>query len=180
MPKFVDESYIRNMPLGVPSGSLPSSEQLNELIEAASEFVQNYLDRQVEPSTVTERIVGNNRYTITLGEYPVTSVISINEIGYFGTPFSYSPSQILVHNKSGILEWIDKARYFRRDRVYEITYTAGFNPVPRAIKHATALQVIEMLQPQYAGIADNNAELIPETSAQFVDLLEPYRRKRLA
>ncbi len=180
MPKFIDVAYIRNMPLGVPQGSLPSDETLDEYIETASEFVENYLERQITPAVISERIVGSDRYTLILDEYPIVGLSSVTEVGYHNEQNSIDTSNFLVHSKSGMIEWLNKTRYFRPDRLYVVTYTAGMNPIPRAIKHATALQVIEMLQPQYAGMTSDNAELVPETSAQFVDLLEPYRRKRMA
>jgi hypothetical protein len=78
-----------------------------------------------------------------------------------------------------MIEWINKTRYFRRDRIYSITYNAGYTEIPTPIKHATALQVIELMQPAYAGLGEGG-DMIPETSAQIVEMLESYRRHRVS
>lgn len=177
MPAFIDIDFIKNLPLI----QLPDDDSVtDQFIETASAFVEDYLDRHVAAVDVTERIVGNGRYTLTLDEYPVNSLGSISSGGYSGT-YTHSPSDFLIHSGAGIIEWIDKIHNnFREDRVYVVTYNAGYATIPLPIQQATALQVMEMMQPMFGGEIVFQPGATPETSVQFVELLEKYRRKRIS
>jgi hypothetical protein len=179
MPAFVTEAYLKNvLPIGFNPGTFPAEPYLSELIQVASAYVQRYIDNVVTPTVIVERIKGSNSRSLVLDNYPVISLNAITGTRYM-TVYTYSVNDFILDTTGGVIEWIDDGRYqFSKDTVYTVNYTAGYATIPREIVHATALQVIEMMNPMFNYGQQGQPGIIPETTQQFVDLLEPYRRKR--
>lgn len=178
---LIDIDYFRQQPFGGKSldSNLPS-EVLSETIDEASAYVEDYLDRKILSASYVERILGKRTFTLILDNYPVTALTSVSYVdAYSGAPGTHSTSDFLVHAESGILEKINKLDWFRSDRVYIVTYTAGYATVPGPIKKATALQVAQLLRPAYGG-PNEAAEVVPFADDLIVQLLEKYRRKRIS
>lgn len=166
--------------LGLKSTFSPKAEQLTELIDEASEWVENYLRRKIEQGTVVETIRGKGYNRLMLDQWPVTSVASITWENDGGTTGTDNVALVRV-NSNGILEWRNLLNGpWRTDRTYTITYTAGLNPIPKSIKRATALKVVDLFAPQYQGPREQRSvELVTKIEEMIVDLLETYRRDRV-
>lgn len=178
MTALIDIDYFNRQPIGLKTTI--SAEVLQEHINEASEFVKDYLDRQIELQTYTERIVGTGRYTLLLDETPVTDLIDVSYTGYESDMGTHATSDFLLHSGAGILEWVNKRYNFRTDRIYIIQYEAGYETIPGPIKRATALQTVQLLRPMYGGPQQETPEIIPFAEEMIVNLLEKYRRKRLS
>lgn len=181
MTALIDIDYFKRQPYGGKGldANLPA-EVLQETIEDASQYVEDYLDMRITETAYTERIVGNGRYTLILDNFPITSVTGVSYEDVVGNVGTYSPTQFLIHAEAGIIERIDKLDVFREDRIYIISYTAGYTEVPGPIKRAVALQTVQFLRPAYGGVNDSSGEIVPFADELIVSLLERYRRKRLS
>jgi hypothetical protein len=151
---------------------------IEETIDEASQYVEDYLDRSITEKAYTERIVGRRSYTVILDNYPITGLVSVSYERINGEVGTFDTSRFLIHAESGIIEMIDKSDWFREDSLYSIAYTAGYTVVPGPVKRATALQTIQLLRPMYGDAMIELPELVSEEL--ITNLLEKYRRKRIA
>jgi hypothetical protein len=178
---LIDTDYFRRLPLGSKALDQMPLEDLQEYLDTASDYVEDYLDHKVAIHTVTERLVGKREYTMILDEYPIVSLTSVTYDGYPGDSVgTHSTSDFLIHKEAGVLEWSDKTQNWRGDRIYTITYTAGYATIPNPIKMAVAYQAVQLLRPMYGGAQAEVAEGVPFADEMIVSLLEKYRRKRLS
>lgn len=175
---LIDIDYFRRQPLGQKGDQL-SAEVVEEYIDEASQYVRDYLDRDINLTTYTERIVGSGRYTLILGQYPIVELLDVSYDGYESDVGIHSLSDFLIHRDAGILEWVNKRNYWQPRRVYTVQYTAGYVEIPGPIKRATALQTVQLLRPMYGG-AGGEVEVVPFADELIISLLEKYRRKRLS
>ena len=173
---LIDIDYFRRSPYGKVIDNL-SAEVLEEFIDEASEYVEDYLDRSIIIRPWTERIIGKRDWTIILNQYPVVSLTGVSFERANGEVGTLPTNAFLVHAEAGIIEMIDKSDYFRGDTMYVISYTAGYATVPGPIKRATALQTLQLLRPMYGDATVLQPELVSEEL--IVNLLEKYRRKRI-
>lgn len=122
--------------------------RLGLLVEMSVELVEAHLNRRLVKGSYTEQHSGGR--VIALRAYPVESVERVTMNG------DEAPYDYLVRD-SGLL--------FRRDGWpeipggYEVTYTGGLDPIPKAILQAVALMVSTM-----AGVTDNKGQLIASES----------------
>lgn len=175
---LIDIDYFRRQPLGL-KGDIPS-EVLTEVIQEASEYIEDYLDRKILSTSYTERIIGKGEYTMILDNFPITAISDIVYTGLWNDMGTISSGEFLIHAGSGIIEWIDKRNYFRADRVYQVSYVAGWSEVPGPVKRAVALQAVQLLRPMYGGPQQETPDIVPFADEMIVNLLERYRRKRLS
>lgn len=176
---LIDIDYFKRLPLGSKAIGGLSAEVIEETIQEASDYVEDYIDRKVLATQYIERIPGQRNYTIILDNYPITALADVSWVDVLGNQGTHSLTDFLVHAESGILEYIDKRDNFRGDRVYVITYTAGYATVPSVIRRAVALQTVQLLQPMFGG-PNTQSELVPFSDELIGSLLEKYRRKRLS
>lgn len=169
------------LPIKIPQYNQITDETLQTTIDEASEFVEDYTDRKFAQAQYTERIVGSDRYTVMLEQFPIVSLDSISARDIYDNTETFSTSSFLIHADAGILEWLNKSvNFFLSNRVYVITYTAGYSTIPGPVKRATALQTLELLMPVFRQSSTMQpVDFVPETSEQIVELLEKYRRKRI-
>ncbi len=175
---LIDIDYFRRQPLGIKDNL--QAEVVQEYIDEAEQFVKDYLDRELELQTYTERIVGTGRYTLLLDETPVTDLIDVSYTGYESDMGTHSTGDFLLHSGAGILEWVNKRYNFRTDRIYIVQYEAGYEVIPGPIKRATALQTVQLMRPMYGGPQQDTPEIVPFADELIVSLLEKYRRKRIS
>ena len=156
-------------------------DQIARVLDYASQHVEDYLERRVEETEYIERIQGANRNTVMLNNYPVISIEGVSAIDVFGYTRTYSAADFLIDTDAGIIEWLDKYRNtFLRSYLWTFEYTAGFSTIPGPIKHATALVVVQMLQPLFRGGTNfTQVDLINESNEAIVDMLERYKRQRI-
>lgn len=181
---LINKEYLKATPLPIKDAqwNLIGDTQLDTVLQEASEFVEDYLDRHIASAYYEERVVGSDRPMLILEEYPITYLVSVEARDLTEQVTSYDTESFIIHADAGMIEWVDKARnLFSSQRVYVVNYMAGYYPIPGPIKKATALQTVEMLQPIFRRTNTNmtQADVIPETSEQIVELLEKYRRKRI-
>jgi hypothetical protein len=183
MAAFLTPQELRAYPLPVTAAqwSKVSDDKIAEVLDMATTHIEDFLDRNIASAYYTERLPGNGRYTLMVDQYPVTALVSVSSRDISENTESFSTSDFLIHGGAGIIEWVDKLRNsFFRSRIWVVQYVAGFSAVPGPIKHATALQAIEMLQPLFRGGTDFvQVDLIEGINEQIVDLLEKYKRKRM-
>lgn len=176
---LIDIDYFRQMPLGQKALDQLPAEVIQEYIQTASDYVEDYLDHKIQLHTVTERIVGKREFTLILDEYPIVALLDVSYDGYSGDVGTHATSDFLIHSEAGVIEWINKNYNFRGDRIYTVQYTAGYATVPTPIKLATALQTVQLTRPMYGGVSEEPTG-VPFADETIVSLLERYRRKRLS
>ena len=176
---LIDIDYFNSQPLGLKGASIPQ-ETVQDFINEASDYVEDYLDRKIEVANYSERLVGNDRYTLILENMPIISLASVTYDGYPGDMGTHSVGEFLIHGGAGIIEWINKMYNFRGDRIYTVGYTAGYTTVPNPVKRAVALQTAQLMRPMYAGVTQSQGEIVPFADDMIVNLLERYRRKRIS
>ena len=127
--------------------------RLQLLIDTACQWVQNYLGRPVGPTTYDRRFNGwtgwNGAY-IELPYYPILEIVSVTE--WWGVSGPHVLTEQTPENQSGQdVYQVDYQRgqlirafpglvqrpWFPGSRNIEVTWTAGYNPVPADIKMAT-------------------------------------------
>lgn len=176
---LIDIDYFRSQPLGAKALDNLSDAVLSEAIQEASDYVEDYLDRKILQATYVERILGKRGYVLILDQYPITALTSVTYDGLDGVG-THATSDFLIHRESGMIEWINKMYNFRGDRVYTVTYTAGYATVPSPVKRAVALQTVQILRPMYGGQSSEAQAVVPFADDLITNLLERYRRKRLS
>lgn len=184
MAQFITTSELKayTLPVTAAQWSKVGDDQLDIVIETASDHIEDYLDRKVLSTNYTDRRAGSGTHKILLSAYPVTAVSSAYQIDSVGTVLSWDPSVFHINEQAGILEFINRARYgFYKHYTWQFDYTAGFATVPSPIKHATALQTVKMLQPIFRGGAQfTETELIADLDEQVMELIDVYKRKRIS
>ena len=167
--------------LGLKASFAPSAYAMDTLIAEASEWVEDYCDRKFELQTVTEVIRGPVRKhpRLVLNDWPVTAVASAywEDEGVLTGAVDVSDLRIL---QGGVLEFKNPYRDgFDPGKVYTVTYTTGYETIPRMVQRATALKIALLVQPQYQGPQDREVFMVTNLEQMIVDALEPHRRERL-
>jgi hypothetical protein len=183
--KYITATEFKDKPLGIALRQY-SSDQLDSLIEIATEQVETFCERVFEQATYTESFVGDGSSTYLTLQYPLTSVTSISETTIATTPVTttITPSTLVRTSETDkfgkvLLGPASETTLFSPTSKYTIVYTAGYATLPPAIKHATALFMSELVKPDYGGAQDTTPEIIPLSSQQIADLLSIYRRRRI-
>lgn len=142
-----DVKPFLQIPAGAPSAS---DVQLQSIIDMACTWVQNYLGRPIAETEFFRRFSGTNASYISLPYYPVTQIVSVVE--YWGssgphtlaeqTPANQGTQDVyqldylhgtLIRAFMGLIQ----RPFFPGSRNIEVTWKAGYNPVPADIRHAT-------------------------------------------
>jgi hypothetical protein len=184
MSDIITVDYLKKVPLPIKETQWDKIDEdfLEEIVGAAGDFLEDYLDRKIALTTYAERIVGTDRPVLILQHYPLVSLVSVTELDEIEGALMHDLSGFVLHNAAGMIEWRDKWRNgFWSTRNYRVEYQAGYEVIPPTLKLATALQAYEMIQPFLRGSRDmQQVDLVPMSSEKFVELTEPYRRKRIA
>lgn len=183
MTAFLTATELKAYPLPVTDKQWEkvTDTQIDIVIGYATQNIEDYLDRHVLSAYYTERLPGLGRSSLMVEETPVTALSSVSERDVYENATSLTVSDMLIDSGAGIISWKDRAnKQFYRGYYYVVTYQAGYATVPGPVKHATALQTIEMLQPLFRGGTNFvQVDLIEGLDTQIVDQLERYRRKRI-
>jgi hypothetical protein len=165
---------------GLKATFAPSSYQLDTLITEASDWVEGYCDRKFALQDATAIMRGPVRVgnKLVLDDYPVTEVQSIDWTDGFQTG-SYDPALVRILS-GGVLEVITPSWFFENDKVYTIAYETGYAVIPSNVQRAVGLKIANLIQPQYQGPQDREDFMVTNLDQMIVDLLEPYRRERVA
>jgi hypothetical protein len=183
--QYITTDQFRVLPLGgVKNASIKDDALLERYIEIATVNVEQFTERIFESATYVEIFRGDDSLTFLAENYPILTVVSIDDITP-GAEIEGDPASLLVrttiNNECGRMELVGKGNIasFSSGSIYRIVYTAGYDPIPLAVQHATALWVTELLQPDYLGPQDGTPALVPASSQQISDLLVPLRRRRI-
>jgi hypothetical protein len=174
---------LRKYPLPVKESQWDAIGQssVENIIEYASQAIMDYLDIGVSSAYYTERVRGGDRPTLLVNEYPIKSLHSVTSYDRRGVSNSFTLSDFGFESGPGIIYFTDKTKNnFYSNYEYEVYYRAGWDTVPGPIKHAVALQAVQMLQPMFRGGQNfTETKLIDGINEEIVDLLERYKRKRI-
>ena len=122
---------------------------LEDIIAMACEFVQNYINHPIAPTRFTERHDGWSGEYIMLNQYPIVEMVSVQEFQSAGGVLNLSESTpenpvdgYQVNYLTGrimrvFLGYSWPRPWFPGSRNIEVTYYAGYNPLPPAIRIAT-------------------------------------------
>lgn len=177
---LIDNDYFNDQTktLGLKTSFTPEADVLTVLIGEASDWVENYCRRKFGEQAIVENHWGNGRRRLILNEYPVASVVSITAVNDRGAAATAHETSDVRITPGGMLELIDVVDVWHRDRLYTVTYNQPAT-VPGIVKRATALKVVDLLDPMYFPGKQKSAELITSVQEQIVTLLEDYRRERI-
>jgi hypothetical protein len=183
MAAFITPTELKSYPLPVTAAqwSKVGDDQLAIVIGFASDHLEDYMDRRIATGNYVTKLWGSGGWLQLLPVYPVVAVNYVTSYDAYHNPTSYSIDDFWVDNEAGILEWYNKNRYkFTRSSRWLFDYEAGFATTPGPVKHAAALQTVKMLQPLFRGGTNfTEIELITELDEQIVELLDPYKRRRI-
>ena len=177
-----DELKAYPLPVTTKQWQLVGDDQVETVIGYASDHIEDYLDRKIAVTAITDRIkagTGTNR--MLLSTYPVTTLTSVTSYDTIGNATVHDLGLFYINNDSAILEFINRSRYtFGKTSIWEVEYSAGYAATPGPVKHAVALQTVKMLQPLFRGGSQfTETELIIELDEQIVELLDYYKRRRI-
>lgn len=171
---------------------------LQLIIDFASEWVQNEINRPVAPTQYTERHDGWAGSQIMLNQYPIIELVSATEFLSFGGPIELPESTpdnpvdgVQVNYLTGQLNRVFQGYswprpFFPGQRNVEITYVAGYNPIPPTLRIATlelikwwwinAMQVGAVGKDNPYGAADTASGLWQGVPYRVTSAIAPYRR----
>ena len=182
MPDLIDVAYFEmNMTtLGLKASFTPPPDALGVLISDASDWVQNYCQRQLLAGPVTDVIrLRNPHNRLILDQFPVNSLTSVTFDSDSGGQVVHDLTQIRTL-PGGIIEWKNPINGpFRSDGMYTVVYNAGYAVVPSAVKRATGLKVADLMSPLYRGATEREVNVVSDIEEKIIDLLEDYRRERV-
>lgn len=148
-------------------GNQPVTPQLTLIVGYACEWVQNFVGRTFAPQTFTRRFDGAQSWdstTIELPAYPVLQIVSVKEYrgsaGVQTLPESTPTSQVdgwqceyLTGRLIRVFQGNIPKPWFPGSRNIEVTWEAGYNPIPRTVKLAT----LELIKHWWINTQENAA-----------------------
>jgi hypothetical protein len=139
--------------LQFPSTDTASDVKLQLVVDMACQWVQEYLGRPIPPTTFFRRFSGwhglNGAY-LTLPYYPIISVSSVVE--YWGASGAHTLTEQIPSNQGaqdvyqlkplqGLLirtfTGLVQRPWFPGSNNVEVTWVAGYNPIPATVRVAT-------------------------------------------
>jgi uncharacterized phiE125 gp8 family phage protein len=180
---LITYAELRRYPLPVKENQWDAMGQshVETIIEYASQAIMDYVDLGIASAYYTDTVSGMGRSSVVLDQYPVQSLHSVTSYNQAGTSLSLMLGDFAVDSSAGIIYFRDRSRNaFYHNYGYEIHYRAGWDIIPGPIKHAVALQAVQMLQPMFRGGQNfTETKLIDGINEEIVDLVEKYKRKRI-
>lgn len=158
---------------------------LDEYLQIATANVEAYTERIFESATYTEKFVGDGSLTFLGYQYPLTGITSLTEVAIAdGTTKTADLTKLVRTDLNDSIARVvlsgndSNVSSYRADCIYTLIYTAGYATIPVVVKHATGLWCAELLRADY-GATQQSPEIVPMTSQQIVELLNPIRRRRI-
>lgn len=172
----IDRDYFNTqmVTLGLKSTFTPNSDQLDVLLQEASDYVDDYCGRKFASATYTEQVNAFRDGRLMVQNFPVTALTSISWVDRTGMTGTDDVTGVNFYPE-GILEFRNSVFAFRQDRLYTVTYTAGYTAIPGPVKRAVALKTANLLQPMYTGPMQQAVEMVGLNEDQILILLERYR-----
>lgn len=185
--QYATADEYRALKSGAPNQQYQDVE-LDSYLQVATANVEQFCERIFEQQTYTEDFVGTGRASHLVYQYPIISVTSAtqNTLAISPVQTAYDTDRFLLTTQnlaSGRLLMdglsTDGTTTWSGDSRWSVVYEGGFAEIPPVVKHATLLWTSELLRPDYAGVRSDAPEIIPMTTEQILELLEPLRRRRL-
>jgi hypothetical protein len=120
--------------LQIPTAVTTNDALLSELISAASEYIQTFLNRTIASQTYSEARDGKSQDVMMFANYPVSAVSSV-QVG--STAIPPSPDGIqpgFVFDQTRLILVGDKYCFDRGRMNCRFSYTAGFATTPKEIE----------------------------------------------
>lgn len=143
--------------LQIPAGSSQQDVRLQMLIDTACWWVQNYLSRPVAPTEFFRRYDGSSGWNgshIMLPYFPVLEVISVVEWWGSSGPHTLAEQTPEQQGTSDMYQVVPNTGrltrtfmglvqrpWFTGARNVEVTWTAGYNPLPQDLRFATLVLI---------------------------------------
>jgi hypothetical protein len=151
--------------------ALPDDE-LDDLINAASTYIERYCDRKFTSASVTERLDGNDLDHIFLRNTYVTALTSLTITEGDGTNTSIATSNLDFDNsKDGCRVWFvsensSAYQFFPRGEPQNITvtYTYGYSTIPEDVQEA-CVQICKEMWGQ--NVSDRDPSLSGERLGEY-------------
>lgn len=186
MPRqYITADEFKAKPLGISLRQM-ETDQIDDFLQVATAAVENYCERIFSEETHVETFRGDGSKTYLTYQYPVVSITSITAKNLStGDTVTYDTEAVIDTSQnwaSGRIEMDgtdDNITSFSTGYLFTVTYVAGFADVPPVVKHGTALWATELMRPDYGGINQATPEIVPMTTEQIIELLSPYRRRRI-
>lgn len=134
---------------------------------AAMETVREYLGYDPEKQEYTQTVKGDNGRLAALCAMPVCAVTAFSADGV-----EHDAAEIEVE-KENYIRFADDSVFLKGSR-YEITFTAGYDPVPEIIKTA-ALQIASLLWESAGGNLAVSSTSFADTGSRVFSNFTPDR-----
>jgi hypothetical protein len=119
---------------------------LSNRIVAASTAIESYCNRTFAVNNYVEYYDGAGSTEILLNQWPVTGVTQIIADVYGTTPTTIPSTEFVINTKNGIVSIKPSSTYSSwfgyGNQNYQVTYTAGYNPIPNDLQEACAAIVM--------------------------------------
>jgi hypothetical protein len=109
------------------------SARILALLEDVSAVVRQYTGRQFAVGTGTVRRRAKNG-VIRIGERPVTAVTTVADVDGNDVTFEWDGLDVVKVWPAAGLDWFEREWGGTATGVYDVTYTAGSNTVPAAVR----------------------------------------------
>lgn len=198
-PSLLTETEFRSSRYGDVADSVNA--KLSDLIMQAENYVEDYVDRRLAASTHVETHRGGHKW-LFVRQYPINRIEDIRvrrhprepwtslsemvheyHLNLAGEPtedpkFTELDNFIIPHPDLPQLEYIGSRDYHGYEM--EITYEAGFDPVPPIVKAAVILQTVifSNVDIEVYGIGDGKEPGILYLQDQVHGYMNPYKRIR--
>ena len=190
--------------LQIPQADTTRDQTMQDLIDAACWWVQDYLCRPIAPTLIERRYDGWSGYSGAYIELPYAPVLTVNQVvEWWGSNGPQILTQQIPENQAGGAQvyQLDALRgritrtfaglvtrpFFPSVGGVEISYVAGFNPVPPTIHWATKelvkywwtnTQQASRTGPRgsqdYGGNLDPHSTLWPAVPQRVSEMLTPW------
>jgi uncharacterized phiE125 gp8 family phage protein len=162
---------------------------IEDFINKASIWANDYTGRRLLLRSNSDSYDGDSSDLLVLNDYPVSSIIDmrINDGSYTGAP--PQTTNYTLDSKNGIVKLTNGEIFYTGFRNVNVTYSAGYSPIPESIKEAVLVYVGAIYRRQYAdqkfGVS---SETIGDRTTTYANedftlkaksLLNPYRCERV-
>lgn len=170
-------------------GYKDSDESLEFLINAVTQYIENYCGRTFKETDYEEIADGQHAYELVMRNYPITDVSSVEERTTNDNSESWNtlePEEYWYESDTGLV--IKNTPFYKGVQNYRVTYSAGFTPIPFDLQYTALSLIKEMITVKQSGgikqesLGDHSLtfESIVRTSPMLKDTLDGYRSLTIA
>ena len=140
--------------LDIPQSDTERDADIQFLINSAEQIVENYIEYPLQEKIIIEERKGTNTSLLSLKYYPINSLIYVyeKELDNSNSVDITDKINFSLYKNNGIILRADKS-LFLTNKIYEVSYKAGFIQVPNDIKYAVRLLTLS-LNSQHHNVKD--------------------------